>query len=145
MDDIAGQAILWTCWVIGIVIFWVGARKFVPSLSFKGWGSLSRDFGVREMDLPPGLVMRRTSLRVGIFKTDMANLGLDSSYLYLQRCLGSNVFGTLRISLAQITLLEAPRLAGGFLNLPVAGIFRVNQVEVWIGAPLAEEIIGHLA
>ena len=147
MDDaagIAGQAILSGAWLVGLYLMWKFLKYFKPSLSFKGWGTLQSEFGIGDAALPASVRMLGTEVRVGIYKTDMARIGLDDNFVYLDRPLSSSVNGILRIPFARIGLVSAPSRTGGLFNLPVAGIFKVDGVELWLGSPHADKIIARL-
>ncbi len=139
-----GEVVLWACWLIGIYLTWKFLGHFRPSLSFRSWGSLLGQYGIGVADLPSGLVMRGTTVRVGAYKTDMAQAALDDTCLYLQRPLGSSTNGLLRIPFHSMVLVSPPKRSGGRFNLPVAGIFKVDGVELWLATPIAEHIIARL-
>lgn len=143
-EAILGEAIMWCAWLLGLYLMWHISRHFKPSVSFKGWGTVRREFGIGINDLPAGLSMQGTGVRVGIYKTDMAKIGMDDSYLYLDRPFSSSTDGLLRIPYNRIQLVSPPSTNGGLFNLPVAGIFKVRGVDVWLGSPFAERIIARL-
>lgn len=140
-----GEVTLWVCWLIGMYLVWKLLGHFKPSLSFRSWGSLLSQFGIGVADLPAGLAMRGATVRVGFYKTDMAQVGVDDTFLYLRRPLSSSTDGLLRIPFHSMRLMSPPKRSGGLFNLPVAGIFKVDGVELWIGTPYAEHIITRLA
>jgi hypothetical protein len=142
--DIFVQAILWAAWLAGLYAMWKFRKYFKPSLSFKGWGTLQSEFGIGDADLPASVRMLGTEVRVGIYKTDLAKIGLDDNFVYLDRPLSSSVNGILRIPFQRIALVSAPSQTGGIFHLPVAGIFKVDGVELWLGSPHAEQIIARL-
>ncbi len=140
-----GDAILWACRLIFLFIMWKVFRHFRPSLSYRSWGSLLGQFGIGVADLPAGLAMRGTTVRVGVYKTDMAQAAVDDTCLYLRRPLSSSTKGLLRIPFASMVLVSPPKRSGGLFNLPVAGIFKVDGVELWLDTSYAEHIIARLA
>jgi hypothetical protein len=140
-----GQSFEWAARLVGLYLIWLIVRHMKPSLSFRGWGTLRREFGFAKADLPATLSMRGTEVRVGIYKTDMARIGLDDNFIYLDRPFSSSANGILRIPFHRLELVSAPSASGGLFKLPVAGIFKVNGVEVWLGSPFADEIMRRIA
>ena len=69
---------------------------------------------------------------------------MDNDFIYLDRPFSSKTSGLLRIPFHRMELVSAPSLNGGLFNLPVAGIFKVSGVEIWLGSPFAERIIARL-
>jgi hypothetical protein len=138
-----GQAIQWGARLVGLYLVWLIVRHMRPSLSFKGWGTLQSEFGIG--DVPATVSMKGTEVRVGIYKTDMAKIGLDDNFIYLDRPFSSSTNGILRIPFHRLELVSAPSTSGGLFKLPVAGIFKVNGVEVWLSSPFADEIMRRIA
>jgi hypothetical protein len=143
-DSLLGQAMGWAGFLFVLYLFWRIAPYMKPSLSFKGWGTLRSEFGMAKADLPATVSMRGAQVRVGIYKTDMARIGLDDTFIYLDRPFSSSANGILRIPFHRLELVSAPSTSGGLFKLPVAGIFKLNGVEVWLGSPFADEIIKRL-
>lgn len=144
--SIAGNVIGWILF-LGFVymsyrFLWKGS---MPNLFYKGWKNLQADYGLTEPNLPAGVVMHPTTLRVGSERyAQTAHLGLDETSVYLQRPLAGAEGRFLRIPYTRLKLMSPPGRSG-ILNAPVYGIFSVNGVDVWIDSPYAEQIIQHLS
>lgn len=143
-EVILGEAILWAARLLGLYLIWQIARHIRVSVLFKGWGTVRREFGIGLADVPVSLTMQGTEVRVGIYKTDMAQIAIDDNFIYLDRPFSSSTNGLLRIPFNRIELVSPPSRNGGAFNLPVAGIFKVSGVELWLGSPFAERIIARL-
>lgn len=143
--SIAGNIIGWVLF-LGFVymsfrFLW---KDSVPNFFYKGWKNLQADYGLLEQDLPVGVVMHPTTLRVGSERyVQTAHLGLDETSVYLQRPLAGADGRFLRVPYTQLKLMSPPGRTG-VLNAPVYGIFKVNGVDVWIDSPYAEQIIQRL-
>lgn len=143
-ENIIGQVILWAARLVGIFLIYLLVRHFKPTLFYKGWNSLSAEYGVVTATLPAGLILHPTSLRIGTTHYNQtAHLGLDNTNVYLQRPLATKENSFLRIPYAQLKLVSPPG-PSGLLNVPVYGVFNISGVDVWIDYPYAEQIIKHL-
>jgi len=143
-ERMGGQAILWAARLAGLVVVYLLIRYFRPTIFYKGWGSLQPTYGVPTAQLPAGVPMHHTSLRVGTeHYNQTAHLGLGPAGLYLQRPALKASGQLLCIPYGHLTLKERPGPTGP-LGLPVYGIFEARGVELWIDSPYAEQLIAHL-
>jgi len=141
--DIIGQIILWTVNLVGVFVFYLFIKNLKPNIFYKGWGDLNAHYSVTEAAVPKGVKMDSAWIRVGSETYNgTIQIGIDTSGIYIQRSFLSVMRGILYIPYKKLKLVEPPHK--GVLNLPVYGIFRVDNVDIWIGPPYADQIIEHL-